>query len=49
MKSKRKICGESMERIDIIKSNGIGYEWKKYINKDEGREYEKIFEFEGER
>lgn len=47
VQSQRKLCGASMESIDLLPSPGIGSEWTKSLPTDEGRESDQIFEFDG--
>lgn len=47
VQSQRKLCGASMESIDLLPSPGLGSEWTKSLPTDEGRESDQIFEFDG--
>lgn len=48
VQSQRKLCGASMDSVDLLPSPGIGSEWTKSLPTDEGHESDQIFEFDGE-
>ncbi|XP_071439640.1 calsyntenin-1 [Hetaerina americana] len=47
VQSQRKLCGASAESIDLLPSPGVGAEWTRALPTDEGREADRVFEFDG--
>ncbi|KAG8233612.1 hypothetical protein J437_LFUL001023 [Ladona fulva] len=47
VQSQRKLCGASAESIDLLPSPGVGTEWTRALPTDEGREADRVFEFDG--
>ncbi|OTF77881.1 calsyntenin-1-like protein, partial [Euroglyphus maynei] len=47
VESQRKLCGATVESIDLLPSSTTGSEWIRDLPTDEGRESDQIYEFDG--
>ncbi|XP_043481445.1 calsyntenin-1 [Leptopilina heterotoma] len=47
VQSQRKLCGASRDSVDLLPTPGPSTSWTSLLSRDEGREADEIFEFDG--
>uniref|UniRef100_T1J4B1 Cadherin domain-containing protein n=1 Tax=Strigamia maritima TaxID=126957 RepID=T1J4B1_STRMM len=47
VESQRKLCGASVDSVDLLPTPGLGAEWTKSLPTDDGHESDQIYEFDG--
>lgn len=47
VRSQRKLCGASKDSVDLLPSPGPSTSWTAGLSRDEGREADEVFEFDG--